>query len=227
MTSILERIVAIIAPHYCLMCSSPYNVICKSCLLQFIASYESGCFKCGAITKNSLTCPSCKQDSPLINVWAGAEYSGAVSSAIKKFKFNRCKSAALPLAAIINSQLPINNDFLITYIPTTPQRIRQRGYDQAFLLAKEVSKLSGQPLSKLLYRKKDCRQLGLSRRARDQQIDNAFAIINPQKVHAKNILIIDDVITTGATLNSAAKTLAAAGAQGVYAATVAKQIKKF
>lgn len=111
---------------------------------------------------------------------------------------------------------------LLAPIPLHPARMRERGYNQSELLARRVSQLTGIPTDNALRRVKNTRTQAriVDAKKRRQNLEGAFAVTNPETLRNKQILLIDDVTTTGATLDAAAKALKAAGAGIVYALVV-------
>jgi ComF family protein len=144
---------------------------------------------------------------------------------INRFKFDRARSAYKPLAHLMAAALPqLPADAIIVPIPTIAPHVRQRGYDQVELIAKELAKLKSCSYRSLLIRRTNTVQRGTARARRQKQAREAFACrqkLNPKSTY----LIIDDVSTTGATVNEAAKVLKAAGAAQVWVAVVAVQPK--
>jgi len=121
-------------------------------------------------------------------------------------------------------------DVVVCPLPTAPARIRQRGFDHSKLLAKgyinQISKrpeTTGWKLQYLLGRKTNVRQLGSSRKKRIEQIDQEFFVKRNVDVNGKTIILLDDVMTTGASLAAAAKTLKKAGSKRVYATVFAQK----
>lgn len=220
MTALLEKLVAIIAPVDCIICCKEDNVLCLTCLAQVFPGVNSVCAFCANITEDFKICRSCRRAASLDRVWIAAEYSAVPAELIRRYKFERLKAAYKPLAAAIDgvmSYLPPTT--VVVPVPTAASRIRQRGYDQAVLLAKELARLRGFLYATPLLRLADIRQLGVGRLARTAQAHNMFAVRSD--VRGKHLLIVDDVCTTGATLRAAAKVLKEAGAASVQAAVVA------
>jgi ComF family protein len=112
-------------------------------------------------------------------------------------------------------------DVFITYVPTANARVRERGYDQAALIARELSRQVGSPCVPLLARVGGQRQLGQGRAARKKQMEGAFRVLKPALLQNKHVLLVDDVLTTGATCEAAARVLRQAGAKRVSAAVFA------
>ncbi|HEU5187193.1 MAG TPA: phosphoribosyltransferase family protein [Candidatus Saccharimonadales bacterium] len=149
-----------------------------------------------------------------------AEYSGMVAELVRRYKFERLRAAYIPLAAGIDGIMSyVSPATLIVPVPTAPSRVRQRGYDQATLLARELARLRSLPYATPLLRHAEGRQLGLGRTARKTQAHAMFVVRDD--VRDKHVLIVDDVCTTGATLQAASAALKGAGAASVQAAVVA------
>ncbi len=180
----------------------------------------SRCFLCAKQTADFATCGKCKKKTPLKNVWVAAEYEGAIKELIHTFKYERERSAAKELAVIINSSLPyLNSATTVTHTPTASSRVRARGYDHSLLLAKELAKLRGLKHKTLLGRLGQTQQMGAMRKKRLEQTKNSY--VATRKLNKAEVLLVDDVLTTGATLNAAAKELRQAGARNIYAVVVA------
>ena len=109
-------------------------------------------------------------------------------------------------------------------LPTATSRVRQRGFGHSELLAKTIAANLKLEYSSGLRRLGQSRQLGARREDRLIQLANSFAVKNPKRVAGRKILLVDDVLTTGGSLISAAKTLKAAGTQQVTALVFAKRL---
>ena len=154
------------------------------------------------------------------------EYGGSIAEAIRRFKYEGRSELGRPLGRALSRELlrdPPSVDVVVP-VPLHWRRRRTRGYDQAALLAKQVSRALGVPLSlRALRRTRPTpRQAGLSRRERLRNVRHAFSC--RPLVGAPRVLLIDDVSTTGATLAAAAGALAAAGAADVVARTLAVRV---
>jgi ComF family protein len=154
------------------------------------------------------------------------EYSDPILQAlIKAFKFNFNRELAIPLSVFLYRQinfLYLKDEYLIIPIPLHKQRFNWRGFNQSELIAREISHLSGWPLDLNLKKKKKTKeQANLKERERLNNQRDAF-IWCGQSLREKNIMLLDDIITSGATISEAAKILKAAGADSVTALAVAK-----
>lgn len=152
-------------------------------------------------------------------MWAVTEYEGVAKELIHQLKFERASAVADILAESISEQLPIlDEDTIVTFIPTANNRVRMRGYDQAKLIARALSMRRGWLCLPLLTRTTSFRQVGSGRKERFAQLSDAFAARNKKLIQNSKILLIDDVLTTGATIESAAKALKNSGAKTIDAA---------
>lgn len=127
------------------------------------------------------------------------------------------------MAGFMQETLPYLDDALIVPIPTATIRLRRRGYDHTRLLARQLSRLLGLPYATALARLGQSRQVGTKRTERISQLAGAFYVKNAGLIKGAHILLVDDVVTTGATLEEAARTLKRAGAKTVDAAVFAQK----
>ena len=223
MTSILEKAISVIAPFRCIVCGNYNNVICTACTHTMQRLEAPLCILCGAPSQAWELCHS--HNSPLAGIYAAGAYDDILKALITQFKFEHARAAYKPLAVFLAGALPhFDNEWIIVAIPTIPAHIRQRSYDHAALLAGEVARVKGLERIRALARRHDARQVGASRQQRAVRAREAFTIRG--EVAGKKVLIIDDVCTTGATLQSAAATLRAAGAAEVWGAVAAWQPPK-
>lgn len=221
---LLERITGFIAPHQCLRCGVDGQLVCAWCLPDAVPPVPPRCYRCYAATDNSMTCQKCRRVSKLAHVWVCSEYGGLSKQLIHVLKFERAKAAAWSIADILESILPyFPEETIIVHIPAATSRVRVRGYDQSALIAKALSRRLGCRHATLLMRRGQSRQVGAKRDKRLRQLEQAFSIRNPAMVKSGHILLVDDVLTTGATLEHAAKALKAAGAKSVDAAVFAQK----
>ncbi|MGH7240849.1 MAG: ComF family protein [Candidatus Saccharimonadales bacterium] len=111
--------------------------------------------------------------------------------------------------------MPPHADLVIVPVPTATSRMRQRGYDQATLIAKHLAQQTGGTYAPALRRSGQHHQVGSNRTQRIQQLRGAYRVASTGAITNKHILLVDDVLTTGATLEAAARVLKAAGAKRV------------
>jgi ComF family protein len=116
----------------------------------------------------------------------------------------------------------LSHEGVLVPVPTTTSRVRQRGYDQAKLLARQLSRLTGLSYQDCLVREGRTHQVGANRQQRQQQMKQAFRVKPKCPSRSQHIILVDDVLTTGATLESAAQTLRARGYKRVSAIVFAQ-----
>jgi ComF family protein len=159
---------------------------------------------------------------PFERLIIGTTYDGIAKELLHKLKFERARAASRPIAQVIAGRLavPFPVTGIVTHVPTAPTRVRQRGYDQSRLIAREIAQRCGLAYSALLRRRGSQRQLGQGRAVRKRQLTGVFWI--NRDISNKHVILVDDVITTGASVISAATTLRSAGAKSVTVVVFAR-----
>lgn len=170
--------------------------------------------------------PSVEAASRDIETYGPFRYGGAVAEAIVRFKYQKRGDLARQLGQLLLRALPqlkSKKIDLVIPVPLHPSRLAERGFNQAALLARPLAVALDAPmLARGLDRVRDTpRQATLDRILRLENVATAFVARDPKKVSAKNILLVDDVRTTGATLRACASALKDAGAARVYDITLA------
>ena len=223
----LEQLIAILTPLECLICQREGNMLCASCAEDAIPEQISRCYLCNKITLQHRVCASCGSRSRLRRVWWLGAYRDELKQLVRAMKYERSRAAARECGALLAEVIGyIPHDVLITHLPTASQRIRQRGFDQAALIAESVASSLGCTYTPLLSRTTQVDQIGKNRIERQKQMRESFACYETDKVTGKTILLIDDVITTGASIEAAASVLRRSGAAHVDAAVIARHYLK-
>lgn len=220
--NIVEIVVSWLAPHTCIACKRESLPVCPDCWQLYLPVPPSLCYRCGAASHQYAVCTPCRSHTPLQHVWVGTKYAGVAKDTIALLKFKRAKEAAEVAAECLNLRLPmLPIDIIVTAAPTASSRVRQRGYDQAKLIGTSFALKRRLEYRETLWRIKTTRQVGANRSDRFKYLENAFIVRQPKRFLGRHILLIDDVLTTGATLESAARELMANGAGQVDAAVFA------
>jgi ComF family protein len=217
-----ESIISVVAPHTCVGCGAEGAIVCEVCLLSFLHHPVSACYRCKALSDDYATCPTCRRKSSVKRVWVAARYEGLGKELIRKYKFERACAAGKVLGKQLADVILSDDYDVVCPIPPDSQRYRMRGYNPPGIIAKHVARQLKIPYAELLGKQGHKRQVGQSAKKRRQQLANAFYSRHPRKIENKKILLIDDVISTGATLEAAAAVLDGAGAKRVEAAVFAR-----
>lgn len=220
--TMIDNTLSIIAPHHCYSCGVLGTLLCVNCKNDIKDDVIFNCLSCGVggFVQNGV-CNSCKT---IINrAWTGGLRDGVLKNLIDDYKFDNLYAAHVPLADILVDLLPhMPDNAVIVPIPTIRHHIRLRGYDHIDLLVRRVSSYKGIAVSKSLVRANNAVQLGATRKKREQQAEIAFKSghrLDPSKIY----ILLDDVVTTGATVRSAARVLRNAGATEVWATALVRQ----
>lgn len=220
----VESVLALLAPHECLGCASEGALLCDVCAETLLEPVPVRCYKCLRLSRDAAVCQKCRRMTALRHVWVATEYNPTARQLVRAFKYERAKEAYKPIARHLQDRLPyLGAEYIVTHIPTATSRHRLRGYDQSQLVARAVARHLSVPYASLLERKGQSRQVGSTKTQRVAQAKTMFYVSKPQKVTGKHILLIDDVLTTGASLEAAARLLKAAGASRVNAAVFAQK----
>ena len=216
----INTLMQIVAPHYCYGCGKVGSVLCHNCKYDIVCEPFSGCIVCSR-PANKGVCEKC--EFSYVKAWCVGEREDVLKRIIDAYKFERVAAAADTLASLLDQSLPeVPRSVIVTNIPTASSHIRQRGYDHAAGIAKRFAKLRGLNYEMFLHRNDSGDQRGLSKRDRYKQAAGTFKC-NKALNSDTTYLIVDDVVTTNATLRYAAAELINAGAGAVWVAVLARQ----
>jgi len=202
------------------------NIFCKDCLKTIPFNNGDICEKCGRKTITAAKyCLTCKVEMPSFEYARSAfVYKEPFDNLIKGLKLGGKKYLANELGIYLYrsyQKYGMTSDAAV-FVPSHEKRVKQRGYCHAELLAKRFCTLSGLPLLSVLTKKKDTvSQTALTQAERKRNLINSFGITDKTAVKGKNLLLIDDIITTAATASEVAETLKKAGALSVKILTLA------
>lgn len=218
----IDLLLSPFAPHICCGCAKTGTILCESCRDDITSDDFGRCIWCLTIAHSSHQCTSCQNKIGTQAAWVVGERTGVIKQALNDYKFESMREGSWELARLLDTTLPrLPESIVITWVPTAAAHRRQRGFDHAALLAKRFARLRGLRAIPLLTRKHSLSQHELSRTARLKAAKEAFMVSDGTL--PDSVLIIDDILTTGATLEACAKLLKAAGACEVYVAVVARQ----
>jgi ComF family protein len=184
----------------------------------------------GVVARATIFCRACAatvtRAAPTEPVVAFAEFGGAVAQAIRRLKYASRPDLARPLAELLRHaarDASLCADLLVP-VPLHPRRLAERGYNQAALLARPLAlELGARFAPRALRRCRDTpRQVTLERAARRANVAAAFVARTPGELGGRRVVLVDDVVTTGATLHACRSALLAAGAASVVCVVVAR-----
>ena len=223
-SGLLFHIVGLLFPARCHGCDRIIQrdvFLCDACL-ETAERLENPCTGCG---KPEGEC-ECGRYNFKLNITAPFAYTGSIVEAIHRFKFGGDRNVHTFLAGYMAESAKekfsgVEFD-LVTCVPQTARRKRQRGYNQSALLAKGCAKQLGLPCKEALLKTRNTKdQHKLKAKERAENLKGAFSVNDTSVINGKTVLLCDDIKTTGATLNECRKTLLKAGAKEVYCVTAA------
>jgi len=239
---LLSDVGDIIFPPQCAACSEIINrlsgqVFCPACLSKISFITGSLCPICGLpfldSPAESHICGDCLLRQPYFaGARAAAGFESIIMDAIHKFKYGRNISTGRALGSFMAGFSFPDFDFseysLLIPVPLHIKRLRERGFNQSLLLAEEMGEKHHLPVNFSLLKRCNftLTQTGLNKAEREKNIKGAFTVTDKNKIAGKCVILVDDVYTTGSTINECARVLMQAGAKKVAALTLSRVIRK-
>lgn len=243
MRELLAAFLHLLFPVPCLACSSPLDargraMICGACWTKVRPPREPFCPRCGWPFPSSLAvrltpeylCGPCQTRRVYFSSARAAalyEEDGVIRQAILAWKYGRKLPLGQHLGAFMAEaaygRVEVASYDCLIPVPLHEKRERERGFNQAFLLAQALSRRFDVPIErKALVRARSTSPQEGNRKAREENVRGAFQVVRPERIAGRRILLVDDVYTTGATVNECAKVLVKAGAGEVAVYTLAR-----
>ncbi|HET6516398.1 MAG TPA: ComF family protein [Thermodesulfovibrionales bacterium] len=226
---LVSAVLSALYPSACPACKNPTDTIafapfCRDCWSGITRYTGPSCDLCALplVSQYATRCGECfSRQPPHSSVLNFGLYSGNLREAISLLKFSRVRRLAKPLGRFL-SELAIPHMDGIVPVPLTARALRQRGFNQTLLLARVLSRLTKVPVSMdLLYKKRETLpQIGLGAKERQSNLRGAFKVVG--NARGKRLILLDDVMTTGATVRECSKALIRAGAKEVVVVTLAR-----
>ncbi len=225
-----------IYPPYCCLCRSRLQqgekVVCEDCWGEVKPLGGPFCPNCGyPVEPDADGCPMCRQRGwSFQRVKILTDFEPAVQQLIHLLKYRGKRSVGTRLGVMLGQTLRSRPRWqkadLIIPVPLHKSRLRERGYNQSFLIGKALSEELQKPLRpELLVRRRSTRsQTKLNVTERIENVSGAFRVNHPEQLDDKRIILVDDIITTGATADACSRSLLNAGAKEVLVAAVAAPI---
>lgn len=246
-SGVAESFFATLFPSDCRLCGSPLvNIsrlpVCRPCLADVRPITGGVCSVCGervsspfVPTTGETRCGLCQRlQPPFVKAVAYGSYDRGLRELIHLLKYEQVKPAAVVLGRMLAEAISgMNSDStcVVVPVPLHARKLRQRGFNQSELIAQHAVKVgvgSGRLTlhSRVLERRRETQsQIGLTRHQRRENLRGAFAVAKPEEIAGREILLLDDVFTTGTTVSECARVLRRAGASKIFVATVARTLK--
>lgn len=211
-------------PQPCALCGGHAGLlaVCAACAAELPFPPADACPQCGEDSPGGATCGACLRDPPAFDMTVAAfRYAPPIDTLIQQFKFGGALHLAPWFATALAPRVPADCSAVVA-MPLHPRRLRERGFNQAREIARVLAHLTGLPLRDgVVERRRDtAHQADLGAEARRKNLRGAFACGAP--VAPESLLLVDDVMTTGTSLDELARTLKRAGATRICAAVAAR-----
>ena len=216
-------------PQHCVGCGKEGEFLCYSCRQSLPRITPPLCPRCGRPQPSGILCPGCVGWSAKIDgIRSPFRFDGAMREAVHQLKYRNLRALAVPLAKLLLDYLvtnPVPAEVLVP-VPLHRKRLRERGYNQSSLLARQLGKLANLPVvDDCLIRQRHAPPQARTATVEERQshVIDAFACPD-HRLRDKQVLLIDDVSTSGATLDACAAALKTAGATSVWGLVMAREI---
>jgi ComF family protein len=238
-----DSLLALVYPQPCAVCgngveSRADGVACEKCWRQtrLFTGTETLCWKCGLPSRGTVAeekreqvrCRRCDDDA-FTAARACGIYEGALRASVLSLKREQNIGKRLGRLMVATQQkYPLSEATRIIPVPLHPEREKERGFNQAAIIARALSEATALPLDEVsLVRTQHTNRhrAGMDWKGRRDTVAEAFRVVYPALIAGERVLLIDDVFTTGATVSSCAKTLRDAGAADVFVLTIARPVR--
>ena len=233
-----NSLLSVVYPQECSVCgseveSSDDGVACSGCWssTRIFTGDETLCIKCGAFLfesasgSGSINCQKCVEDS-YDRAFSGGLYEKALAAEVLSLKRSphlSAKTRNVLFAAL--DRIPHNSHTVIVPVPLSRKRLFERGFNQAAVIGLKISKYSGIRLDDASFIRKvhtPMHRAGMDRKARAMTVKNAFEVVRPKLIEGKDVILVDDIFTSGATASNCSRILKRSGASTVNVLTIAR-----
>ncbi|MDT8070453.1 MAG: ComF family protein [Terriglobia bacterium] len=234
-------------PSDCRLCSTPLNTVsrlpvCEACVNRIEQMPADRCRACGDLfpvgyQSSTDLCPDCAFEAPPFERAAAyGPYTGGLRELIHLLKYEQIKPAAKVLGRMLSeaaNTLELRGEVIVIPVPLHAAKLRQRSFNQSELIAKEALRhLHGYQNAHftlevaLMKRRRDTpSQVGMTREERAANLRGAFGVTSRSRIRGQQVLLVDDVLTTGATVAECTRVLRRGGAKHIWVATVARAVR--
>lgn len=224
-----EKVVDFFFPRHCISCGRVGDFLCAYCCQKLPRLLPPLCQRCGKPESSGGLCATCwRQHTDIDGIRSVFRFEGVIRQAVHELKYRNLKAMSGRLASFLAIYIRNNrvDGEVLVPVPLHSKRLRERGYNQSSLLATELGKLIAMPvIEDSLYRSKDSLPQARTTtvEARRRNVRKAF-VCRGEKLRGSSVILIDDVCTSGATLEACAEASVAGGAISVWGLTLAREI---
>jgi competence protein ComFC len=226
-------ILSFVFPKKCVACKKQGSYLCENCFVFLSFDPKSLCLLCNSPVFNNLTHPRCRRKYAIDGCFSAFSYNKTAQKLIYNFKYKPYLTDLKNVLADLFYESIIQNEqlqsqiqkekWVLVPIPLSLSKLRKRGYNQAEILAHELSKKFNFPVLNILQRTRETKtQVGMTNLQRKINIKDAFNVIHNSEFKIQNVFLVDDVVTTGSTLLEASKILKKMGVGKVFGLTLAR-----
>ena len=225
MQKTLSKIKDSLFPAVCAGCGQAQAVLCEPCLASFVRVATVSCPFCRGITGRGETCGRCRRKFTLSGAFVGARINSRLKSSVHTLKYRHGAEIAPMLTKLTISQIELHGgslgEVVLVPVPADPKRGKERLYNPPSLIASEISRRLGYPVTHMLSKKRTTpQQAGLNRGERLGNLLGAFEIKGRHNLSGKTVILVDDVATTFSTLEAAARTIKPLRPRRIWSAVI-------
>lgn len=228
--NLIQGFMGLLYPLRCGGCGMAGYVLCKECVETFlVVDEETSCPVCGMPVGMRSVCGKCLDNKNLFEEGIyGFYYENRLRDAIHSFKFSGRKDVGKSLVGLVAKKImdAASKFDCIIPLPVTEKRLKERGFNQSFIISEEISRMADKPVyhSALLKTKETKDQYTLSKDERKKNVKNAFSLAKNAGIEGKKILLVDDLYTTGQTAREAARILLRGKAKAILFFALARTL---
>ena len=224
-----SKVLDLVYPKLCIHCGYPGGYLCRACMIKHLHPYYMQyCHVCREESRKYMVHVNCKAHTYLDGVYVCYAYNKVIEKLMLQAKYNLYFDTLEEIVKLMTYR--IDGSFLVdkvmTFVPVSKEKYRKRGFNHAAIICSRLGRIYGYETKRLLLKTKNTKsQLGTGRRNRLVENKGAFkAIEGVEYSELPPVIIVDDVMTTGATLEECAKVLKESGVKSVYGLVLARGV---
>lgn len=221
-TTMIDSLLNFISPHRCSSCGEIGSILCESCKHDIISEPFLDCVLCTVPCGKRGVCDGCARVTGIEQAWCVAERQGGLKNLLDGYKFESKRAASTACVELLDAVIPaLPPDITVVSIPSAPSTVRARGFDHMGRIAEGFVAQRSLRRAKPLERASPVTLHFLSAAQRKKLGPTLFRM--SENSVPEQILLLDDIVTTGTTFRAAAKLLRGAGVKKIYLAAIARQ----